>query len=114
MWFENLDQKSPDKIRLKDLNGKHARALVRWLHGADLARGFPYARGELHKMQIADLRFIARLIPDFVQREVFNKSKQELTNWIIACQPQVPVPPLPPPIRIADVSLLEDIRPPRR
>jgi hypothetical protein len=109
-----MDDSTPTKVRLKDMNGKHAREMARWALAVDLARGFPFSQAELEERSIAQLRFLARLCPDFVQREVFNKSKRELITWILGYQPRREVAPWPPPIQIADLPCLEEIRPPRR
>ncbi len=109
-----MNKSKPTRVRLKDMNGNHARELARWVQAVNLARGFPFALIELEARSIAQLRFLARLCPDFVQREVFNKTKRELITWILGYQPAREVEPWPPPIQIADLPFLDEIRPPRR
>ena len=85
-----------------------------WAHEVQLAQGFPYAVNELQRLSIGQLRFVARMCPSWVHREVQAMSRGELIRWIQGDQPQEPIAPWPAPVRAGHVPLLEDIRPARR
>lgn len=87
--------------------------MVVWAHEVQLAQGFPYLSHELQRLRIGELRFIARMCPSWVHREVMGLSRAELIQWIQGDQPQAPLTPWPAPVRADHVPLLEEIRPPR-
>ena len=84
-----------------------------WAHEIDLAQGFPFAPVELQKLSIGDLRFIARMCPSWVHREILCRKRDELIQWILGDQPQLPVPAWGAPVRAEDIPTFEEIRPPR-
>ena len=101
------------KVILSKAN-KDLRALLKWAHGVQLAQGFPFSMTELQTLRIEQLRFIARLCPDFVQRAVLYLNRHELITWILGYQPQRSVEPWSAPVMAAEIPTLEELRPPRR
>ena len=102
-----------EQIKLNS-SGKLLRQMLIWAHEAEISRGFPYSLMELQKLTIAQLRFVARMCPSWVHREMLHQTRADLVQWILGDQPQAPVAVGRPPVRAADVPTLDEIRPPRR
>ena len=100
-----------NRVRLKDVKAKHARAILRWSHAIGLAAKFPYYSHELQAQSMETLRMIARLCPSWVHWEVVSMDRQELIRFILGDQPDQPLPPWPAPYQIADIPTGDEIRP---
>lgn len=101
-----------EQIKLNS-SGKLLRQMLIWAHETEIARGFPYMPTELQRLTIAQLRFVARMCPSWVHREMLHRTRVELIQWILGDQPQAPLQIRQPPVRAADVPTLDEIRPPR-
>jgi hypothetical protein len=88
--------------------------MVVWAHEIDIAQGFPYSLQELRQLDMAQLRFVARICPSWVRRELLSMKRDELINWILGDQPQAPLVPWEAPVRADTIPTFEEIRPPRQ